>query len=219
MVLKCYAFNILVIFMKKGPFIKMNLNSIVVQPKSDYSSMNWFPFVVQPGDNFRNCIHVLSCAYFFRCNNLSVNANFGPCSQEPAVWFVSLHLPPSSILITKHMACLINCKLLSFCRPLPNFGDSNCGGNIMPIAPHHSSIAHPPVTTHMQNWEAGAVVQHAFPHPPQQLHSQLGSMPFGSIQAPKLPSQPFITEVHRQSHPADSSVQNIEQHLSSQVSY
>jgi len=103
---------------------------------------------------------------------------------------------------------------LYFHRPLPNFGDSNYGGNILPIAPHHSSIAHPQVTTHMQNWEAGAVVQHAFP--PQQLHSQL---PFGSIQAPKLPSQPFITEGQRQSHPADSSVQNIEQHLSSQVSY
>lgn len=117
-----------------------------------------------------------------RSNFSSVNANFGPCSQEPAVW------------------------------PLPNFGDSNYGGNILPIAPHHSSIAHPQVTTHMQNWEAGAVVQHAFP--PQQLHSQL---PFGSIQAPKLPSQPFITEGQRQSHPADSSVQNIEQHLSSQL--
>ncbi|WVZ07302.1 hypothetical protein V8G54_020648 [Vigna mungo] len=103
-------------------------------------------------------------------------------------------------------------------RPLPNFGDPNCGGSMLPIAPHHSSIANPQVTTHMQNWEPGAtVVQHSFP--PQQLHSQLGSMPFGSIQAPKLPSQtqPFITEVQRESHPADSSVQNIEQHLSSQL--
>jgi len=109
---------------------------------------------------------------------------------------------------------------LSFHRPLPNFGDPNCGGSMLPIAPHHSSIPHPQVTTHMQNWEPGApVVQHSFP--PQQLHSQLGSMPFGSIQAPKLPSQsqPFITEVQRQPYPADSSVQNIEQHLSSQVSY
>ncbi|QCD98302.1 CUG-BP- and ETR3-like factor [Vigna unguiculata] len=123
-----------------------------------------------------------------RSNYLSVNANFGPCSQEPAVW------------------------------PLPNFGDPNCGGSMLPIAPHHSSIPHPQVTTHMQNWEPGApVVQHSFP--PQQLHSQLGSMPFGSIQAPKLPSQsqPFITEVQRQPYPADSSVQNIEQHLSSQL--
>ncbi|XP_052728944.1 flowering time control protein FCA isoform X1 [Vigna angularis] len=123
-----------------------------------------------------------------RSNSVSVNANFGPCSQEPAVW------------------------------PLPNFGDPNCGGSMLPIAPHHSSMAHPQVTTHMQNWEPGAtVVQHPFP--PQQLHSQLGSTPFGSIQAPKLPSQtqPFITEAQRQSHPADSLVQNIEQHLSSQL--
>lgn len=60
----------------------------------------------------------------------------------------------------------------------------------------------------MQNWEPGAnVVQQTFP--PQQVYSQ----------APKLSSQPFITEVQRQSHPADSSVQNIEQQLCSQVSY
>lgn len=111
-----------------------------------------------------------------RGNYIPVNANFGPCSQEPAVW------------------------------PLPNFGDSNNGGNILPIAPHHSTIAHPRVTSHMQNWEPGAnVVQQTFP--PQQVYSQ----------APKLSSQPFITEVQRQSHPADSSVQNIEQQLCSQT--
>uniref|UniRef100_A0A0R0F2D9 Flowering time control protein FCA n=1 Tax=Glycine max TaxID=3847 RepID=A0A0R0F2D9_SOYBN len=120
-----------------------------------------------------------------RGNFLSVNANFGPCSQEPAVW------------------------------PLPNFGDSNNGGIILPHAPYHSSIAHPQVTSHMQNWEPGAtVLQHPFP--PQQVHPHVASMPLGSIQAPKLSSQPFITEVPRQSHPADSSVQNIEQQLSSQ---
>ncbi|KHN43443.1 Flowering time control protein FCA [Glycine soja] len=121
-----------------------------------------------------------------RGNFLSVNANFGPCSQEPAVW------------------------------PLPNFGDSNNGGIILPHAPYHSSIAHPQVTSHMQNWEPGAtVLQHPFP--PQQVHPHVASMPLGSIQAPKLSSQPFITEVPRQSHPADSSVQNIEQQLSSQL--
>ncbi|KAH1195699.1 Flowering time control protein FCA [Glycine max] len=101
-------------------------------------------------------------------------------------------------------------------RPLPNFGDSNNGGIILPHAPYHSSIAHPQVTSHMQNWEPGAtVLQHPFP--PQQVHPHVASMPLGSIQAPKLSSQPFITEVPRQSHPADSSVQNIEQQLSSQL--
>ncbi|RDX98370.1 Flowering time control protein FCA [Mucuna pruriens] len=114
-----------------------------------------------------------------------MNANFVPCSQEPAVW------------------------------PLPNFGDSNSGGNILPIAPHHSTIAHPQVTSHMQNWEPGATVVQQ-PFPPHQVHSQLASMSLG-IQAPKLSSQPFITEVQRQLHPADSSVQNIEQQLSSQL--
>lgn len=107
---------------------------------------------------------------------------------------------------------------MSLHRPLPNFGDSNNGGIILPHAPYHSSIAHPQVTSHMQNWEPGAtVLQHPFP--PQQVHPHVASMPLGSIQAPKLSSQPFITEVPRQSHPADSSVQNIEQQLSSQVSY
>lgn len=116
--------------------------------------------------------------------------------------------------------CMLN-KItiyLSFHRPLPNFGDSNTGGIILPHAPYHSTIAHPQVTSHMQNWEPGAtVLQHPFP--PQQVHPHVASMPLGSIQAPKLSSQPFITEVPRQSHPADSSVQNIEQQLSSQVSY
>nr|KYP47593.1 Flowering time control protein FCA [Cajanus cajan] len=120
-----------------------------------------------------------------RGNFLSVNANFGPCSQEPAVW------------------------------PLPNFGDSSGGGNIMNVAPHHSTIAHPQVTSRMQNWEPGATVVQQ-PYPPQQVHSQLASMTLGSFQTPKLSSQTFITEVQRQSHTADSSVQNIEQHLSSQ---
>ncbi|KAL2661044.1 hypothetical protein AAZV13_03G179700 [Glycine max] len=121
-----------------------------------------------------------------RGNYLSVNANFGPCSQEPAVW------------------------------PLPNFGDSNTGGIILPHAPYHSTIAHPQVTSHMQNWEPGAtVLQHPFP--PHQVHPQVASMSLGSIQAPKLSSQLFITEVQRESHPADSSVQNIEQQLSSQL--
>ncbi|XP_020234843.1 flowering time control protein FCA isoform X1 [Cajanus cajan] len=121
-----------------------------------------------------------------RGNFLSVNANFGPCSQEPAVW------------------------------PLPNFGDSSGGGNIMNVAPHHSTIAHPQVTSRMQNWEPGATVVQQ-PYPPQQVHSQLASMTLGSFQTPKLSSQTFITEVQRQSHTADSSVQNIEQHLSSQL--
>lgn len=93
MVLNCHAFNILVIFMKESPVIKRNLKSIVVQPNSDHSTMYWFPFVVQPGDNFRLVFMFYSYVYFFRSNYLSVNANFGPCSQEPAVWFVSLHLP------------------------------------------------------------------------------------------------------------------------------
>ncbi|TKY61693.1 Flowering time control protein FCA [Spatholobus suberectus] len=121
-----------------------------------------------------------------RGNYLSANANFGPCSQEPAMW------------------------------PLPNFGDSNTGGSILPVAPHHSTIAHPQVTSHMQNWEPGATVVQQ-PFPPQQVHPQLASMPVGSIQDLKLSSQPFITEVQRQLHPADSSVQNIEQQLSSQT--
>ncbi|KAH1259102.1 Flowering time control protein FCA [Glycine max] len=101
-------------------------------------------------------------------------------------------------------------------RPLPNFGDSNTGGIILPHAPYHSTIAHPQVTSHMQNWEPGAtVLQHPFP--PHQVHPQVASMSLGSIQAPKLSSQLFITEVQRESHPADSSVQNIEQQLSSQL--
>ncbi|XP_027349436.1 flowering time control protein FCA, partial [Abrus precatorius] len=121
-----------------------------------------------------------------RGNYLSGNANFGPCSQEPPIW------------------------------PLPNFGDSNFGGSIMPIGPHHSTIAHPQVASHMQNWEPGtAVIQQPFA--PQQAHSHLATMPLRSIQPSNLPSQPFFPEVQRPLNPADSSVQNIEQQLSSQL--
>ncbi|XP_061366218.1 flowering time control protein FCA-like isoform X2 [Gastrolobium bilobum] len=101
-------------------------------------------------------------------------------------------------------------------RPLQNFGDSNSGGSFMPIAPHHSTIPRPQVASHMQNWEPGATMVQQ-PFHPQQGHSQLASMPLRSVQAPKLSSQPFNTEVQRQSHPADLSVQNIEQQLSSQT--
>lgn len=88
---------------------------------------------------------------------------------------------------------------------------------MLPVAPHHSTIPHPQVASHMQ-WEPGATVVPQ-PFPTQQAHSQLAAMPLQSIQAPKLSSQPFNTEVQRQSHPADySSVQNVEQQLSSQVS-
>ncbi|KAK7284560.1 hypothetical protein RJT34_19307 [Clitoria ternatea] len=133
-----------------------------------------------------------------RGNYLSGNANFGHCSQEPAVW------------------------------PLPNFGDPSTGGSLMPVAPYHSTTSHPQVASHMQNWEPGAtVVQQPFPPQqpfapqqpflPQQLYSQLASMPLRSIQAPKLSSQAFVAEVQRQSHPAESSAQNMEQHISSQL--
>lgn len=106
---------------------------------------------------------------------------------------------------------------MTYLRPLPNFGDPNFGGSILPIGPHHSTIPHPQAASHMQNWEPGtAVVQQPFPS--QQVHSQLASMPLQSIQAPKVSSQPFITEAQRQSHPADSSARNVEQKLSSQVS-
>ncbi|KAJ1412551.1 WW domain [Sesbania bispinosa] len=100
--------------------------------------------------------------------------------------------------------------------PVPNFCDSNTKLSIPHIAPHHSTIAHLQVPPHMPNWETGATL---VPQPflPQQAHSQLASMPLRSIQAPNLSSQPFINEVQRQSHPADSSVQNVEQQLSSQL--
>lgn len=85
------------------------------------------------------------------------------------------------------------------------------------MAPHHPTIPLPRGASHMQNWEpANTVVQQPFP--PQQAHSQLASVPLQPIQAQKLSSQPVVTEVQRQSHPADSSAQNIEQQLSSQVS-
>ncbi|XP_057439211.1 flowering time control protein FCA-like [Lotus japonicus] len=121
-----------------------------------------------------------------RGNYVSGNANFGPCSQESVAW------------------------------PLPNFGDPNTGGNIMPIAPHHSTVLHPQVASNMPNWQPGPTVAQQ-PFLPQQAHSQLASMPLQSIQAPNFPSQPFITEVQRQSHSTDSSIQNIEQQLSSQL--
>lgn len=69
----------------------------------------------------------------------------------------------------------------------------------------------------MPNWEPGATVGQP-PFFPPQAHPQLASMPLQSFQAPMLSSHSFMTEVQRQSHPADSSVQNIEQQLSSQVS-
>ncbi|KAK7284558.1 hypothetical protein RJT34_19305 [Clitoria ternatea] len=86
----------------------------------------------------------------------------------------------------------------------------------------------------MQNWEPGAtVVQQPFlpqqpfapqqpfvpqqPFLPQQPYSELASMPLRSIEAPKLSSQAFVAEVQRQLHPAESSAQNMEQHLSSQL--
>lgn len=102
-------------------------------------------------------------------------------------------------------------------RPLPKFCDSNTGGSIAHIASHHSTLPHPQVAAHMPNWEPGATVVHP-PFLPHQPHSQLASMPLQSIQAPNLSSQPFVTGVQRQFHPADSLVQNIEQRLSSQVS-
>jgi len=87
----------------------------------------------------------------------------------------------------------------------------------MHIAPHHSRLPHQQVNAHIPNWQPGAtVVQQQFP--PQHVHSQLTSMPLQPLQAPNLSSQPFMAEVQRQFHPADSLVQNIEQQLSSQVS-
>lgn len=85
------------------------------------------------------------------------------------------------------------------------------------MPPHHPTIPHPQVASHIQNWEpANNVVQQPFP--PQQANSQLASMPLQPIQAQKLSSQPVVTEVPRQSHPAGSSSQNMEPLLSSQVS-
>ncbi|CAL0311160.1 unnamed protein product [Lupinus luteus] len=100
--------------------------------------------------------------------------------------------------------------------PQPNFGNSNIGRSIPPTGPHHPPIPHPQVTSQMQNWERGAaVVQHPFPF--QQVHSQMVSMPLQPIQAPNVSSQPFSTEVQRQSHLVDSTAQNMEQKLNSQL--
>ncbi|KAL1350896.1 hypothetical protein HN51_014871 [Arachis hypogaea] len=121
-----------------------------------------------------------------RGNFLNGNGNFGPLPQESAVW------------------------------PVPNFGDPNTRGSIMPMAPHRSTIAHPQVSSHMQNWEPGANMVPQ-PFPIQQPHSQLTSMPLQCNQAPKMSSQPFYPEVQRQLHPTDLSVQNIEQQPSSQT--
>ncbi|MED6195052.1 hypothetical protein PIB30_034384 [Stylosanthes scabra] len=121
-----------------------------------------------------------------RGNFLNGNANFGPFPQESTVW------------------------------PVPNFGDPNTRGSIMPMAPHHSAIAHQQVSSHMQNWEPGANMIPQ-PFPIQQPHSQLTSMPLQCNQAPKMSSQPFYPEVQRQLHPTDLSVQNIEQQPSSQT--
>ncbi|CAL5194542.1 unnamed protein product [Lathyrus oleraceus] len=121
-----------------------------------------------------------------RGNYLPANANYGPSSQESAVW------------------------------PLPNFCDANTGGSVAHTVPHHSRLPHQQVNVHMPNWEPGAtVVQQQFL--PQHVHSQLAPMPLRPIQPPNLPSQPFITEVQRQFHPADLPVQTIEQQLSSQL--
>ena len=101
-------------------------------------------------------------------------------------------------------------------RPPLNYGDPN-GVNIMPMAPHYSTTPHPQLASHMQNWEpAGTVVQQKFP--PQQAHLQFAPMSLPPVQAPKLSPQPVITEVQTQLHPADSSAQNIEHQISSQVS-
>ncbi|KAK2364788.1 flowering time control protein FCA [Trifolium repens] len=76
-----------------------------------------------------------------RGNYLPANANYGPNSQEPAVW------------------------------PLPNFCDPSNGGSIMHNGPHHSRLPHQQVNAHMPNWEPGATVvqqqflpQHAHSH-------------------------------------------------------
>ncbi|KAK7255664.1 hypothetical protein RIF29_29079 [Crotalaria pallida] len=108
------------------------------------------------------------------------------------------------------------CSQDSAAWTLPNFSNSNARASIPPIGPHHSTIPHPHVTSQMQNWERGAaVVQQPFPS--QQVHSQLASMPLQSIQAPNMSSQPFISGEQRQSHPADSSAQNMEQKPNSQT--
>ncbi|XP_054803411.1 flowering time control protein FCA isoform X2 [Prosopis cineraria] len=100
--------------------------------------------------------------------------------------------------------------------PSSNFGDS-IGGSNLPMAPHHPAIPHPQVAPHVQNWEpANTMVQQPFPS--KQAHPQLAPMPSQSMQAQKLPSQPVVTEVLKQSHPTESSTQSIEQQLSSQVS-
>ncbi|XP_058738384.1 flowering time control protein FCA isoform X2 [Vicia villosa] len=101
-------------------------------------------------------------------------------------------------------------------RPLPNFCDSNTGGTVAHIAPHHSRLPHQQVNAHMPNWEPGATVVQQ-PFLPQHVNSQLASMPLRPIHPPNLPSQPFITKVQRQFHPADLPVQNIKQQLSSQL--
>ncbi|XP_073222633.1 flowering time control protein FCA [Cicer arietinum] len=98
--------------------------------------------------------------------------------------------------------------------PPPNFCDSNTGG--VHIAPHHSRLPHQQVIAPMPNWEPGAtVVQQQFL--PQQVNSQFASMHLRSIRAPNLSSPPFLADVQRQFHPADSSVQNIEQQLNFQL--
>lgn len=87
----------------------------------------------------------------------------------------------------------------------------------MPMAPHHPTIPHPQVGPHIQNWEpANTMVQQPFPS--KQVHPQSAPVLSQSMQAQKLSSQPVVTEVLKQSHPTDSSTQNIEQQLNSQVS-
>ncbi|XP_028781855.1 flowering time control protein FCA-like isoform X1 [Neltuma alba] len=99
----------------------------------------------------------------------------------------------------------------------PNYGDST-GGSNLPMAPHHPTIPHPQVAPHIQNWQpANAMVQQPFPS--KQAHPQLAPMPSQSMQAQKLSSQPVVTEVLKQSHPTDSSSQNIvEQQINTQPS-
>lgn len=85
------------------------------------------------------------------------------------------------------------------------------------MAPHHHTIPRPQVAPQIQNWEpANTLVQQPFPS--KQAHSHVTSTPSQSMQPQKQISLPVDTEVLKQSYPTDSSTQNIEQQLNSQVS-
>lgn len=106
-ILKCYSFNLFVIFVINKPFSKKPAVT-VTQPVIALGHELAFPSGLNLA--FQTIEHLLTillleiilgivfmfylCASVFRGNYLPGNANFGPCSQEPAVWYVLLlHLP------------------------------------------------------------------------------------------------------------------------------